>query len=504
VRFVALNCTKGQAVFGEVSLLRGAARKLVCAAILLLSVWAWSVCAAPAPLVVTHVTVIDATAHAPQLDQTVVIDNGRIVSIGPSARAKLPKGSHLVDAQGKFLIPGLWDMHVHLAGVNADPVWSKQVLLPLLLANGVTGVRDMGGDLDVLLAWKRDVESGALLGPHLIAAGPWLAGSGRKTPEQYPVADAEEARAAVRDLKRRGADFIKVISLPSKEAFFAVADESKKQNITFAGHLPFEVSALEASNAGMHSIEHLLYSAFSLSFSSREDDLRQRLIEAEQKGDSVAWEQIAHESDTTYDTTKAAALFQALKKNGTWVTPTLASLDTASHPQDWSVDDPLLEFVPPALSKQWRDSFHDDAMKERAAWLARQAANDWKLTGELHHAGISLLVGSDSLDPFVFPGESLHKELAELVRAGFTPGEALQAATRGAAQFLGRERDFGTVETGKLADLVLLDASPLENIANTQRVAAVIRGGKYLDRADLDKLLAEAKVAAAATPVPAK
>ena len=478
--------------------------KLIRAVILLCSVLVWSASAAATSLVLAHVTLMDSTGRAPQLDQTIVIDNGRIVSIGPSSRAKWPKESRFIDARGKFLIPGLWDMHVHLAGVNADPAWSKQVLLPLLLANGITGVRDMGGDLEILLAWKRDIESGALLGPHIVAAGPWLAGGGHKTAEQYPVNNSDEARAAVRDLKHRGADFIKIISIPSKEAFFAVADEAKKQNIEFVGHLPFQVSALEASNAGMHSIEHLLYSAFSLSFSSKEDDLRQRLIAAEQKGDSVAWEQIAHESDATYDLAKATVLFQTLKKNGTWVTPTLASLDAASHPQDWSVDDPLLEFVPPALAKQWRESLKDDQMKERAAWLARQAANDWRLTGELHHAGIALLVGSDSLDPFVFPGESLHKELVELVRAGFTPSAALQAATRGAAQFLGRERDLGTVESGKLADLVLLDASPLENIANTQRIAAVIRAGKYLDRAELDKLLAGAKAAAAVVPAPAK
>jgi imidazolonepropionase-like amidohydrolase len=460
--------------------------------------------AAPNQLVLAHVTLIDATGRSPQTDQTVMIEKGRIVSIVPAARAKPPKNARVVDATGKILIPGLWDMHVHLAGVNADPAWSKQVLLPLLLANGIVGVRDMGGDLEALLAWKRDVESGVLMAPHIIAAGPWLAGGGRKTPEQYPVRDAEEARAAVRDLKNRGADFIKVISLPSKEAFFSVADESKKQNITFVGHLPFQVSAIDASNAGMRSIEHLLYSAFSLSFSSKEDDLRQRLIAAEQKGDSVAWEKIAHESDATYDTDKAAALLLTLKKNGTWVTPTLNSLNTASHPEEWSVDDPLLEFVPPGLAKQWRGSFNDDQMKERAAWLARQASNDWKLTSELHHADISLLVGSDSLDPFVFPGESLHKELVEMVRAGLTPAEVLQSATRGAAQFLGRERDFGTIETGKVADLVLLDASPLENIANTQRITAVVRDGKYFDRGDLDKLLAGAKSAAAAVSAPSK
>ena len=449
-------------------------------------------------LVLTHVSVIDSTANAVRPDQSVVIVNGRIAAIGPSARIKLPKDARIVDGQGKFLIPGLWDMHVHIAGLNADPAWSKQVLLPLLLANGVTGVRDMGGDLDTLLTWKREIEAGTLVGPHIVACGPFLVGSGAKTAEQYPIANVEEARAAVRDLKRRGAEFIKVISVPSKEVFFAVADEAKKQNIPFAGHLPFQVSAQEASNAGMRSIEHLLYSAFSLSFSSQEDDLRVRLIAAEDKGDSVAWEKIAHESDATYDKEKAAQLFQTLKRNRTWVTPTLASLDITAHPEDWSADDPQLAFVPPSLAKQWRDSMQDPEMKVRAAWLARQAANDWRLTGELHHAGIPLLVGSDSLDAFVIPGESLHRELVELVRAGLTPAAALSAATSGAATFLGREHDLGTVETRKIADLVLLDGSPLENIANTQRVNAVVRAGVYLERGDLDKLLTQAKAAAAA------
>jgi imidazolonepropionase-like amidohydrolase len=137
-------------------------------------------------------------------------------------------------------------------------------------------------------------------------------------------------------------------------------------------------------------------------------------------------------------------------------------------------------------------------MKQRAAWLARQASNDWKLTGELHHAGVHLLVGSDSLDPFVFPGDSFHHELAELVRAGFTPMEVLQAATFGAAQFLGNEKEFGTIEPGQAADLVMLSANPVESIANTRKVWAVIRDGGYYDRAALDALLARAKEAAAA------
>jgi hypothetical protein len=250
----------------------------------------------------------------------------------------------------------------------------------------------------------------------------------------------------------------------------------------------------------MRSIEHFLYSGFALSFSSKEEELRKRLVEAERTGDSAAWETIAHEADLTYSTEKAATLFQTLKKNGTWITPTIAALDIASHPEAWKLDDPNLDFVPGFLAKEWRSSIDNDRMKKHAAWLGRQAVNDGKLAGELHRGGIPLLVGSDSLDPFVFPGDSLHRELAEFVRAGFTPMEALQAATRSAAQVLGHEKEFGTVEPGKTADLVILDANPLENIANTRKILAVIRNGNYLDRAALDAMLTKAKMAAAAVP----
>jgi imidazolonepropionase-like amidohydrolase len=448
-------------------------------------------------LALTHVTVFDGTGRPLRKDQTVIIANKRITTVAPTASAKLPKAARVVDAHGKFLIPGLWDMHVHIAGLNSDPAWSKQVLLPLLLASGITGIRDMGGDLEALLAWKHEIESGALLGPHIFAAGPFLVGVGKKSPEQYPVANAAEARAAVRDLKQRGADFIKIISLPSREAFFAVADEVRKQHISFVGHLPISVDALEASNAGMRGIEHLFYSEFALSLSSKEEELRRRLMEAQTKRDYAGEEAIRHEAETTYNAEKAATLFTALKKNNTWVTPTLASLDITAHPELWRIDDPQLAFVPAATAKEWRNSLDDARMKQYAASLGRQTANDWKLTRELHRAGVSLLVGSDSLDPFVFPGQSLHQELAEFVRAGFTPAEVLQTATRGAAEFLGRGQEFGTVETGKIADLVLLDANPLEDIANTRKVFAVIRGGQYLDRAALDAMLAKAKAAAA-------
>jgi len=450
------------------------------------------------PLVLQHVTVIDGTGAALQPDQTVVITAGRIADLGPASQVKFDKTARVIDGQGKFLIPGLWDMHVHIAGVSADPSWSKDVLLPLLLANGITGVRDMGGDLDTLLSWKRDIESGKLLGPHIVAAGPWLAGRGRKTPEQFPVANADEARAAIRELKERGADFIKILTLPSREAFFAVADEARKQGISFVGHLPLDIDAAEASDAGMHSIEHLYYSNFALSVSSRETELRGRLAESMKKRDSEDEEKIMLEAESSYSAEKAAALWKTLKKNGTWVTPTLASLEISTHPGRWESNHPDLAFVPPGLAKQWRASIDDQKVKDRATSQLRQSSSDLYLTSEMHAAGVLLLAGSDSLDPFVFPGVSLHQELAQLVRAGLTPMEALQTATQGAAQFLGWEKKLGTIERGKTADCVLLKSNPLERISNARETAAVILGGRYLDAAELGKMLSKASAAARA------
>lgn len=452
----------------------------------------------PGRLVLQHVSVIDGTGAPPQPDQTVIVANGRIQSVSPANQIKTEKTDKIVDARGKFLIPGLWDMHVHLAGVLANPAWSKDVLLPLLLAHGITGVRDMGGDLEPLLSWKRDVESGTLLGPHIYAAGPWLSSVGHKSPEQYPVANAEEARAAVRDLKQRGADFIKVLSITSRDVFLAIADESKKQNLTFVGHLPLEVSAAEASNAGMRSIEHLYYSAFAFSVSSKENALRQQMLTAEKNADASLAAKAWEEAIATYNPEKARALWKTLKANNTWVTPTLEGIFVAGHPSPLHFDKALLDFLPQSLVKDWQSGPPENSpLAARTRELAKLAEDDWKLTREMHAAGVSLLAGSDSLDERVVPGMSLHLELAQLVKAGFTPLEALQCATQRAAQFLGREKDWGTVSVGEQADLVLLSRDPSRDISNSSAIDAVIFRGEYLDRAALDHLLENAREAAA-------
>jgi imidazolonepropionase-like amidohydrolase len=455
-----------------------------------------------AALVFTHVTVIDTAAGVARADQTVVISGGKIVAVGASNALRAPKNARIIDGSGKFLIPGLWDMHVHIAGISADPKWSKNVILPELTTYGIIGVRDMGGDLEALQAWRREIDAGTLTGPHIVASGPMLVPRGKKNAEQYSVADAEEARAAVQELKQRGADFIKIIGLPSREAFFAVADEAKKQGLPFVGHVPAVITAAEASDAGMRSIEHIVYSGLALDCSGKEKELREAILQARVKRDAKASAQALTEAADTFSAEKASELWARFKRNGTWVVPTLYSISVQAPrhitPEE-QANDPQLDFVTKALREEWdpreaKNQLSDEDQK----WWAKQFGNDWKLAAAMHKAGVAMLAGSDSLDRFVFPGSSLHQELRLLQEDGFTPLEALRSATLDAARFLGREKEYGVVAVGAHADLVMLEANPLGDIANVGKISGVIRDGAFFDRASLDALLAQAKAAAKA------
>lgn len=454
----------------------------------------------PETLVLTHVTIIDPSRGVTEADQTVILSAGRIAEVGASATTRVPKTARVIEAKGKFLIPGLWDMHVHIAGINADPLWSKDVLLPELIAYGITGVRDMGGDLEALLTWRREIEAGTRIGPHIFAAGPMLVPRGQKTAEQYPVTNPDEARAAVRELKQKGADFIKVIALPSREVFFALADEAKSQRISFVGHVPSIVTAAEASDAGMRSIEHIVYSNLALDCSGREKELREAMMQARASRDAKASARVLSDAAQSFNSEKAEALWARFKKNGTWVVPTIysISMQTPRHiSAEQQAQDPQLDFVPEALRKQWDPRLPQNQLSEEdQKWWTEQFANDSRLAASMHRAGVSMLAGSDSLDRFVFPGQSLHEELELLVELGFTPLQALQAATSEAARFLSREKDFGALVAGAHADLVLLAANPLDRISNTRKINAVVRDGVFLDRTALDRLLMQAKAAA--------
>jgi imidazolonepropionase-like amidohydrolase len=457
-------------------------------------------------LAIDHVTVIDVASGAELTDQTVIIAGDSISAVGKSGSIEIPKDARRIDAHGKFVIPGLSDMHTHIAGINANPAWAKQTLLPLLVANGITGIRDMGGDLEALESWRREIENGTLVDPRIIAAGPMLLAARRAGAPPEPVDPSflrvgtpEESRAAVDDLQRRGADFVKIIEV-SRAGYFAIAAESKKDAIPFAGHIPSDVIATEASNAGQKSIEHIVYSSLAFDCSVQEDELRRKKKEAAARHDEQAVADLTDEANRTFSADKAAALWQTFKKNGTWVTPTLFSIWVNAHQLEASPDDPQLAYLPASLRKEWmlpKNPTKDD--RDTEAWWRRQFENDRKLTGEMHRAGVRLLAGSDSLDRYDFVGTSLHRELEMLVSAGLTPLEALQTATLNPAEFLAVAKS-GRISAGNRADLLLLDSDPTKDITNTSKIAAVVLHGRFLAREEIDEMLAKARAAAASVP----
>ena len=440
-------------------------------------------------LIIHDVTVIDATGAPANPHQTVIVRDGRIEAIDSSGGGfggMLP-GTH-VDGTGKFLIPGLWDMHVHMVFGDWFP-GGKEVTLPLFIANGITGVRDMGGELEVLQQWRKEISAGTLIGPRIVMSGPMLDGPKPRFPSSIAIKTPEDGRRAVDDLKRRGADFIKLQSLIPREAVFAIADEAKHQGIPFVGHVPDSVRASEASNAGQKSFEHLI-GIFEGS-SPLEDEFI--------KGTKTEKQFLA-----THDLKRAETLFALLAKNRTWQCPTLV-WERGGNLIDQTdfAHDTRTKYVP----AYWKDvtwkrftdevehDFNTDDLATRKAFVEKEL----EVVNAMHRAGIPFLAGTDTPPGvYIFPGFSLHEELQRFVAAGLTPMEALQTATLNPAKFLGLEDRLGTIEIGKLADLLMLDANPLEDMRNTQKIEAVIVNGRYLSRGELDKMLAGVEKAAKA------
>lgn len=441
-------------------------------------------------LVLNNVTVVDVRTGALLPEQTVILERNHIASVGPSKSAKYPRNASSVNCRGLFLIPGLWDMHVHLVFGDWFP-GAQDISLPLFVANGVTGVRDMGSELDIVQSWRNEIEAGRLTGPRIYTPGPMLDGPKPRFPSSVPIATPEDAHRDVADLKRRGADFIKLQSLIPREAVFAIAEEAKKQEIAFEGHVPDAVRASEMSEAGMKSFEHLI-GIFEGSSPAEDEFL---------KGNKTEGRFLA-----TFELARATSLASILAKNQTWQCPTLVwerggNLIDAS---DFS-NDTRVKYVPASWkNKTWKRFTEEITQGYGADDLAirkRFVEKELEVVGMLHKAGVPFLAGTDTpAGVHIFPGYSLHEELQRFVAAGFTPLEALQTATINPARFFGMEDQLGAVEKGKLADLVLLSANPFEDIANTQKIAGVIVNGRYFYRAELDKMLGRVETAAHRQP----
>lgn len=447
----------------------------------------------PQVLIFTNVNVVNVRDGSIAPGLTVVIRKGHITGVAKLGFVASDHNIQIINANGKYMIPGLWDMHVHSAFVS--PAWDEKVIYPLYIANGVTGVRDMGGDPDVLESRRDRIESGVLLGPRLVLAGPFLVGA-KGDKQTISVNTPEEARQAVDTVKKRGLDFVKILSVP-RESYFAIADESKKEKIPFVGHVPYPVSAREASAAGQKSIEHL--SGVLLACSSREDEIRSQGLAALAKRDYATYQKLGAQIMTSYDLAKAAGFFLQLAQNNTWQVPTLVWTEANSRIDDSQLQsDPNLRYVPGSIRSQWDPAkLRENSSDEELAGLKAEAARDLELVKAMHKAGVLFMAGSDGPDPYVIPGFSLHDELEWLVKSGFTPAQALQAATTMPAQFLNKMDKYGIVEPGRLADMVLLDENPVTDIRNTRKIFGVVANGRYYSRRDLDTMLQQVEKLAA-------
>ncbi|UKS25412.1 amidohydrolase family protein [Paenibacillus sp. HWE-109] len=418
-------------------------------------------------LVLRNATVVDVRTGKLAERQTIIVTGSKISYIGSVEPASIPYDAQVRDISGQYVIPGLWDMHVHLNKYYEHA-------FPMFLANGVTGIREMGTAMGNIEVWKKAIQKD-MPAPRIITTGAILT-KGR-APHMFYLTSEQEAREAVRLLASAGVDFIKVHTQTPRDLLPAIFDEAKKYRLPIAGHVPMQVRPIEAIRFGQKSMEHL-FGLFSAT-SSKEDEIMQN----PKLSDPMFYFPTEVAAAKHYDPVRAEKLFRELVQNEVWQVPTLVTPKNSTKTEL----DPRAKYVPNALQEEWIRKIRSVAgtiFSETDAELAIRAG---ELVQKMNAAGVPLLAGTDSSFGAAnsFYGFSLHDELELFVKNGLTPLQALQTATLNPARYLDRQHELGTVEEGKLADLVVLEANPLEDIRNTTRISAVILNGKLMEKQEL-------------------
>jgi len=405
-------------------------------------------------IAIINVTVIDVISGENTPNMTVVVQGDQITEI--ASAISISQNVAQLDGSGKFLIPGLWDMHTHHEALGIES-------MDLYLANGVVGTRDMGSELQFIISLRDRINNGELPGPEIIAAGPILDDAPPEFPSRQRVSDAEEARRTVRALQQSGVDFIKVHNLTPREVFFAIADETANLGMSFSGHVPPTVSIEEAASSGMTSIEHLSNFRVYLECAGTEP----------------------------YSLDSCQESFENLATHGVWQTPTIAVAQEFPELMNGMLNEiPMsqtlshYEFASDALLERFETEISLGASAQIVDFLRVNNVTSLAAISDLREAGNQFLAGCDAL----VPGFCLHDELEWMTLAGLSPLEALQTATINPAIFFGRENTQGTIEVGKRADLVLLDENPLADINNIRTVNAVLVRGHLISKPFIDDI----------------
>ena len=452
---------------------------------------------ANADLLIRHVTVIDVASGKARRGQAVAVKGDDIIAVGSDATvARRYSSSKSIDATGKFIMPGLWDMHVHFGG-GPELIEENKALLPLYAAYGVTTVRDCAADLsDSVIRWRGEVAAGSLLGPTIYTSGPKLEGYKPIWKGTIEVGTPAEVDAALDRLQAMKVDFVKITDNTLKPDIFVYAVRAAKaRGLRTSAHTPFALTIEQAAKDGLSSVEHLDYLI-------KAGSPQEAAIGADYVAGKLTYGAASDRFVDTFDAAYAKREYARLAKLGIYVTPTLnmsrilAYLDQEDHRSDVA-----LAYIGPGLRKtyEWRVERAAHATAAQVAARHREYELSIKVLPMLRDAGIPILAGTDAgyLNSFNYPGQGLHDELQRYVEAGLTPREALASATLSGPEFLGHSDRYGAVARGKIADLLILDANPLDDIRATRAIRAVILHGRSLDRTELDQLLETARLEAA-------
>lgn len=459
-------------------------------------------CGTEPTTVFQNVHVIDA-ADSLRTDMTVTVTGDKISAVEKAGETDIPGNATVIDGDGKYLIPGLWDAHVHFS-YNLE---LSDAMFPLFLANGITSLRDTGGHLHLVMPFKEQSMNEPETTPRLMVAGPLLDGvprvydGGPGRPNLAVGADSpEEAAQIVDSLVSAGVDLIKSYELLTPEAFSAVVDRATRHGMKVTGHVPLSMDVVEASDRGLDSMEHLrnLEMACSSNWQSLLRERRKMLAEGRPEMRGGKLRSSIHSAQRipaiqSHDEERCREVLKTLAENETWQIPTISLVASGENRhydrESWRTH---FKYLPEPVRSEWNETATERAGEatEKSSLIFAEWAYD--MIGRLKEAGVDIMAGTDTPIGLLTPGYSLQEELKLLVKSGLTPLEAIEAATLRPAQYFGLENELGTIAPGMKADLLVLEANPLEDIENTGSIRAVMKDGRLHDRAALDAMLESA------------
>jgi hypothetical protein len=431
--------------------------------------------------IISNINIVDVANDSIIKNQSIFIKNDRIIKITLSDSISKDKNTKIINGTGKYALASLWDMHSHLAFQIAP-----QVIMPLHIANGVTNIRDMQGVVNIneeRIRWRKEIESETLLGPRLIGFADEMVGG------NY---DEQNVKEVVNRTAKDKRTFIKIYSGILSERYFELAKEAKKKGVVFAGHYPDAINPIDASNAGQRSFEHgHLFLKHANSEADKNREYYRAIYANEELGKKNKPSSI--EMLKSFDYAKFYELVDVMVKNETYFCPThITRKYEALTNNDNFLNDTNLKYIPHLVSLIWKDdvSGMKDYSKQdgKQKYLTDFYIKGLELTGLAHKKGVKILAGTDSYDPYSFPGISLHSELEELVKAGLSSSEALACTTINPAEYFQVSKDYGTIEEGKIADILILNKNPLLDIKNSTSIESLFFNGNIYAKEDIDTM----------------